>query len=400
MCLEWINRDGRIILFEKAVRTIPYGFLGVLFAIYLRQLGFDLVAIGVVLALTTLSSAFYSLIASLVADRVGRRRTLVFFALTDALAGGLLLLSTSWWAPVAAGIVGNMSVGTGEVGPYLSLEQAILPNTSDPKHRTLSFSLYNLTGYAASSAGSLLAAIPQYSGSGPAAYRPLFLAYLFSGLLGAVAYSTLSNRVERTQFAGERPPVLSEASKPIVLKLSALFAVDSFGGGFIVNVIVSLYFFTRYSLDLASLGLLFSATQIVTAFSFLVAARIAKRIGLLKTMVFSHIPSNILLALIPLASIEALAVALLLLRQSLSQMDVPTRQSYVMGVVRESDRTLAAGITNVSRSFAGAPGQFLAGLAMSSLWLGAPFIIAGCLKVAYDLSFFRIFRKTKPFEES
>ncbi len=399
MPLGRIDKDGRIILFEKAVRTIPYGFLGVLFAIYLRQLGFSLVAIGVVLALTTLSSASYSLIASLVADRVGRRRTLVFFALTDALAGGLLLLSTSWWAPVAAGIVGNMSVGTGEVGPYLSLEQAILPGTSDSKNRTLNFSFYNLTGYAASSAGSLLAGVPQYLGSGPAAYRPLFLAYLFSGLLGAVLYSTLSKRVECPKSMEERRPVLSEASKPVILKLSALFAVDSFGGGFIVNVIVSLYFFTRYSLDLTSLGLLFSATQIVTALSFLVAARISKRIGLLNTMVFSHLPSNFLVALIPFARTEALAVVLLLSRQSLSQMDVPTRQSYVMGVVAESDRTPAAGITNVSRSFAGAPGQFLAGLAMASLWLGSPFVIAGSLKVAYDLSLYGVFRKTRPSEE-
>ena len=399
MPLDWIDRDGRIILVEKAVRTIPYGFLGVLFAIYLRQLGFAFVAIGVVIALTTLSSAFYSLIASLVADRVGRRRTLVFFALTDALAGGLLLLSTSWWAPIAAGIVGNMSVGTGEAGPYLSLEQAILPRTSDPKHRTLSFSVYNLAGYAASSAGSLLAAVPQYSGSGPAAYRPLFLAYLVSGLLGAVLYSTLSKRVERVPSTEVRRLVLSDASKPVVLKLSALFAVDSFGGGFIVSVIVSLYFYTRYSLDFTSLGLLFSATQIVTALSFLVAARIAKRIGLLNTMVFSHIPSNILVALIPFAPTEALAVGLLLSRQSLSQMDVPTRQSYVMGVVAETDRTPAAGITNVSRTFAGAPGQFLAGLAMASLWLGSPFVVAGSLKVVYDLALYKVFRKTKPYEE-
>ncbi len=370
-----------------------------LFAIYLKQLGFTLIAIGVVLALTTLSSAFYSLVASLVADRVGRRRTLVFFALTDALAGGLLLLSTSWWAPVAAGIVGNMAVGTGEVGPYLSLEQAILPGTSDRKRRTLNFSIYNLAGYGASSVGSLLAGLPQYLGPGPEAYRPLFLIYLVSGLLGALFYSTLSRHVERTSSRAEKPPVLSQASKPVVLKLSALFAVDSFGGGFIVNVIVSYYFYTRYSLDLTSLGLLFSGTQIVTALSFLAAARIARRIGLLNTMVFSHIPSNVLVALIPFAPTGALAVGLFLSRQSLSQMDVPTRQSYVMGVVAESDMTPAAGITNVSRSFAGAPGQFLAGLAMANIWLGSPFVIAGSLKVAYDLSLYRVFHKTRPSEE-
>src|SRR5437879_8909776 len=188
---SWINRDGRLILLEKAVRTVPYGFLGVIYGVYLVQLGLPSFLIGLVLTLTVLSSAVYTFVISFLADRIGRRKTLVFFALTDAIAGGLLLTSTSWWAPALAGIVGNMTVGAGEVGPFLSLEQAMLPQTARGDRRTLAFSAYNLIGYGASSVGALLAGLPRYIG-----YPPLFLGYLVSGLLGAFLYFSLSDRVE------------------------------------------------------------------------------------------------------------------------------------------------------------------------------------------------------------
>jgi len=389
--LEWLTRDGKIILVEKAVRTVPYGFLGVLFSVYLSQLSFGTFQIGVVLALTVASSAIYTLIASIFADRLGRKRTLIFFALTDALAGAILFSSDSWWAPVAAGIVGNMTVGAGEVGPFLSLEQAILPIASHGTRRTLGFSVYDLVGYIASSAGALLVGIPQVFGSGTAGYRPLFLAYLASGLLGAYLYSRLSQRIEKEKAQASDITVLSNVSKPVVKKMSALFALDSFGGGFIGISILSYYFYQNYSLQLSSLGLLFAVGQIITAVSFLVAERIARRIGLLRTMVFTHIPSNILLAIIPLVPSASLAVALLFSRQSLSQMDVPTRQSYIMSVVPEADRTPAAGFTNVSRSVAQTPSPSIAGYAMAMLWLGSPLVIAGGLKIVYDLSLYKFF---------
>lgn len=394
----WMSNDGKLILIEKTVRTIPYGFLGVAFSVYLSQLGFDGSQIGVVLTLTILSSALYTFAISFVADRIGRRWTLVFFALTDFVAGSLLFLSASWWAPVLAGIVGNMTVGSGEVGPFLSLEQAMLPQTSDVKHRTLTFSIYNLVGYAASSVGALLAGIPQYSGSSLAAYRPLFLGYLISGLVGSFLYSKLSKHVEAQ--AETKRQILSEKSKPIVRKLSALFSLDAFGGGFIGVSILSYYFYERYALQLSSLGLIFSAAQIVTAVSFLAAERIARRIGLLRTMVLSHLPSNLFLSAIPFAPSAIWAVALLLCRHSLSQMDVPTRQSYTMAVVEESDRTAAAGFTNVSRTVASSIGPSLAGYAIANLWIGTPILAAGSAKIAYDLIVYRVFRKTKPPEEA
>src|SRR6266581_1943830 len=190
--LGWVARDGKIILLEKAVRTIPYGFMGVVFPVYLAQLGFNPLLVGLILTLTTVSSAFYTFIASLVADRIGRRRTLVFFALTDSIAGSLLFLVASPWGPVAAGVVGNVSVGAGEVGPYLSIEQAILPKAIHSGRRTLGFSVYNLIGYGASASGALVAGLPQFNGAGLVTFRPLFLAYLASGLLGALLYLTMS----------------------------------------------------------------------------------------------------------------------------------------------------------------------------------------------------------------
>ena len=397
---KWISNDGLLILVEKSVRTVPYGFLGVLFGVYLGALGFDPFQIGVVLTLTVFTSALYTFFVSFLADRTGRRRTLIFFAFMDLIAGSTLFLSTDWWPPVVAGVVGNMTVGAGEVGPFLSLEQAIIPKTCDSKHRTLAFSVYNLIGYGSSSVGALLAGVPEFLGSGIASYRPLFAAYLLSGLVGSLLYARMSSQVEaEIDRRGQGTRALSEKSKPIVEKLAALFAVDSFGGGFIAQSIVSYYFYVRYSLQLSSLGLIFSATQIVTALSFLAAERIARKIGLLRTMVFSHIPSNIFLASVAFAPSVSWAVALLLCRQSLSQMDVPTRQSYVMAVVQESDRTAAAGLTNTSRTMAQSISPSLAGYAMTTLGLGAPFVAAGGLKIAYDLMIYQSFRKIRPPEE-
>jgi MFS family permease len=390
----WISRDGKLIYLEKTVRTIPYGMLGVLFSYYLNFLGFGAFAIGVVVTLTVLSSALYTFIISFVADRIGRKKTLVFFALTDFVAGTLLLSSTDWWAPVLAGVVGNMTVGAGEVGPFLSLEQAMLPRTCDASRRTLAFSVYNLVGYGASSIGALLAGL-----QGTVGYRALFAVYMASGLIGAVLYSTLSDKVE-AERASARRAVLSRTAKPIVVRLSALFAVDAFGGGFIGANILSLYFLYRFNLDLATLGEIFFATQLVTALSFLLAERIARRIGLLRTMVFSHIPSNLLLLGVAFAPTPLSAVLLLLCRQSLSQMDVPTRQSYVMAIVEESDRTAAAGFTSTTRTVSSSVSPFLAGYAMASVWVGAPLVAAGTLKLAYDFLIYGSFRKVRPPEET
>ena len=390
----WIDRDGQLILLEKAVRTVPYGFLGVIYAVYLAQLGVDPFLIGVVLTLTVVSSALYTFIISFLADRIGRRKTLVFFALMDVVAAGLLLSSTTWWAPALAGIVGNMTVGAGEVGPFLSLEQAMIPQTTRTDRRTLAFSVYNLIGYGASSAGALLAGLQNYVG-----YTPLFVGYLLSGLVGAVLYASLSRQVEPDPNR-PRTSVISAAGRRTVFKLSSLFAIDSFGGGFIGQSILSYYFYLRFGLDFGTLGLIFFAAQLVTALSFLVSERIARRVGLLRTMVFTHIPSNVFLIAVALAPTPLLAVGLLLGRQSLSQMDVPARQSYVVSIVDEADRTAAAGLTNSIRTFSSSVSPWLAGYALANLWIGTPLAAAGILKLTYDFLIYKVFRNVRPPEET
>jgi MFS family permease len=381
---------------EKAVRTVPYGFLSVAFSLYLQYIEFSLLQIGVVLTLTILSSALYTFVVSFIADRVGRRKTLVFFALTDFVAGTLLFISRDWWAPVLAGIVGNMTVGAGEVGPFLSLEQAMLPRTAESNRRTFAFSLYNLIGYGASAVGAGLAGLA--STPSPDQLRPFFLGYLASGLVGAFLYSRLSTHAE-SEPAPTKRTVLSLKARPIVYRLSALFAIDSFGGGFIGGNILSLYFADRFGLNLASLAAIFLATQVVTALSFFLAERIARRIGLLRTMVFTHVPSNALLIGVAFAPTPLTAVFLLLGRQSLSQMDVPTRQSYVMSIVDEQDRTAAAGLTSTTRTVSSAVSPSLAGYALANLWTGTPLLAAGAFKLAYDLLIYRSFRRVRPPEE-
>ncbi len=392
-----MSNDGKLILLEKAVRTVPYGVLSVAFSLYLRDLGFTDFAIGVVLTLTVLSSALYTFVVSFVADRMGRRRTLAFFALTDFVAGLLLVASTAWWAPVLAGVVGNMTVGAGEVGPALSLEQAMLPRTCGAERRTFAFSLYNFVGYGASAAGAALAALAVVPG--PDQLRPFFLGYMASGLVGAFLYSRLTRGVE-TEGPAVKRAVLSPKSRPVVYRLSALFGLDAFGGGFIGTNILSLYFAQRFGLDLGSLGLVFFGTQVVTALSFFLAERIARRLGLLRTMVFSHVPSNVFLISVAFAPTALLAVFLLLCRQSLSQMDVPTRQSYVMAIVDEADRTPAAGFTSTTRTVTSSISPSLAGYALENLWMGIPLVAAGGLKLVYDTLIYASFRKVQPPEET
>jgi MFS family permease len=394
----WLDRNGKIVFLEKTVRTIPYGFLGVLYGVYMSQLGFPPFLVGAVLTLTVFTSALYTVGVSFVADRVGRKRTLILFALMDFVAGSVLFLSSAWWAPVIAGIVGNMTVGAGEVGPFLTLEQAILPQTTDSRHRTLTFSVYNLIGYGSSAVGALMSGLTPLFGGGTVGYRPLFAAYMASGLIGSLLYSRLSRNVELVGEVKKRA-VLSEKSKPIVRKLAGLFAIDAFGGGLIGQSILAYYFHLRFGMSDTSLGLVFFGTQIITAFSFLAAERIARRFGLLNTMVFSHIPSNIFLASVPFAPTALGGVLLLFCRQTLSQMDVPTRQSYVMAVVDEADRTPAAGLTNVSRSVSQSISPFIAGLAIAEVWVGAPIFVAGLLKLVYDGLIYRSFRSVKPPEE-
>lgn len=409
MLLDWLSTDGKLILSARVIRTFAYGFLSIVLAIYLKLLGFNDVLIGVVLTATLVNSVIFTLIASFYADRIGRRKTLIIYGALMSIAGAIFLATENYFALIAAALIGTINVTGSETGAFLSIEQALLPQTvKNNKKRNTVFALYNMAGTFAMSAGVLLSGLPtvlqeQYAMNQVESIKPLFLLYSALGIGVIGIYFMLSNKIEVLLSGATARPVmqsLSPQSKQIVGKLSGLFAVDSFAGGFVIQSIVSLWFFTKFGVDLAAISVIFSVAGVLTAFSFFAAAKIADRIGLVNTMVFTHIPSNVFLILVGFAPSLPLAIAFYLARMTLSQMDVPTRQSYIVAVVSEDERTPAAGITNISRNISQAVSPSLTGYILQILpALSAPFILGGALKIAYDIALYVNFRKIKPAEE-
>ena len=325
-----------------------------------------------------------------------------------SISGAIFLATNNYFALIAAALIGTINVTGSETGAFLSIEQALLPQTvKDNKRRNTMFALYNMAGTFAMSAGILLSGLPvvlqgQYEGIDQAeSIKPLFLLYSALGIAIIAIYFMLSKKIEVSgSIVKPVTQTLSPQSKKIVGKMSGLFAVDSFAGGFVIQSIVSFWFFTKFGVDLAALSLIFSVAGILTAFSFLAAAKIADRIGLINTMVFTHIPSNVLLILVGFAPSLPLAIAFYLARMALSQMDVPTRQSYIVAVVDEEERTAAAGITHISRNISQAVSPSLTGYILHILpALSAPFVLGGALKIAYDIALYFNFRNIKPAEE-
>jgi len=405
--LNWLTNDGKLLFTARMVRAFSYGFLSIILAIYLKQIGFADILIGAILSITLLNSVFFTLFASFYADRFGRKKILVSYAVLMAVAGIIFLLTDNYVALIIAALIGTINVTGSETGAFLSLEQAILPQTVKKiqKRNTL-FAFYNMGGTFTMSTGILLSGVPQLlqeSGwSQIESFKPLFAAYVIAGLIVAFLYIFLSKDIEVKNKNNSRMSSikqLSPESRSIVAKLSALFSLDSFAGGFVIQSIISFWFFTRFGIDLTTISLVFAVAGILTAFSYILATRLADKIGLINTMVFTHIPANILLILLAFAPTFPIALGLHLARMTLSQMDVPTRQSYIVAVVNENERTVAAGITNTSRNVTQAISPSIAGLVIQSLWLSAPFVIGGLLKIAYDLGIYFNFRKIKPPEE-
>lgn len=406
MTLDWVSRDGKLILGARVVRTFSYGFLSVILAIYLNLLGFSSILIGVVLTATLVNSVIFNLISSVYADKIGRRKFLILYAILMVVSSVIFFLTDNYAALIAAALIGTINVTGSEVGAFLSLEQAILPQTiNDEKKRTSIFSIYNMVGTFAMSGGVLLSGLPnilsQQLGLGHIpAIKLLFLAYAACALGALVIYLVLSPKIEiksKNKDASSFRSITPQ-SQSVIKKMSSLFAIDSFAGGFVIQSIVSFWFYTKFGADLSTLSYIFTIAGILTAVSYLLASKIASKIGLVNTMIYTHIPSNILLILIAFAPSFPIAIGLYFARMSISQMDVPTRQSYLMAVVNENERVAAAGITNTSRNIAQSVGPSLAGAIMGSL-LSAPFIIGGVLKLAYDIGLFLNFRKIKPPEE-
>lgn len=399
--------DIRILFSTRVVRLFCYGFLSVILALYLAEAGLTEGQIGLLFTLTLVGDALISLWLTTSADRFGRKRTLIVGALLMAGAGVAFLLTRNVTLLVIAAIVGVISPSGNEIGPFLSVEQAALTQLISNQKRTQFFAWYALVGSLATAMGALaggwLAQILQNNGwTALEAYRLVLIGYAVGGGLLLLLFLNLSTRVEVEAIQETTKRVLGlHRSRNVVFKLSSLFAMDAFAGGLLVQSLMAYWFHVRFGVESGVLGSIFFGANILAGFSALLAVRLAEKFGLINTMVFTHIPSNILLILVPLMPTLPLAIGVLLLRFSISQMDVPTRQSYTMAVVAPDERSAASGVTAIARSVGASLSPALTGLLFGiPVLFSAPFFLSGGLKIIYDVLLYREFRTVKPPEET
>jgi len=401
--LRELSADGRLLFATRSIRLFAYGGLSVVLVLYLVGLGLTESEVGLLLTATLLGDTLISLYLTTQADRIGRRRMLLVGAALMAAAGLVFGFTSRFWLLIVAGTVGVISPSGQEVGPFLAIEQAALSQVVSARTRTEVFGWYTLAGSLATALGALAAGMLthglQRSWTPLASNRAVVLSYASIGVVLALLFRHVSAasevQVTATSMTGLK------RSWRVVLKLSALFSLDSFGGGFVVQSFAAYWFYLRFGVDPRTLGALFFAANVLAGISALLASRLADRIGLVNTMVVTHLPSNVLLILIPLMPTLPLAALMLLLRFSISQMDVPTRQSYVMAVVDPYERSAASGITGIARTTGAALSPLFAGLLFASpALISVPFFIAGSLKIVYDLLLFRAFRAVRPADEA
>jgi MFS family permease len=395
--------DGCVLFGTRVIRMFAYGFLSVVLVLYLAQLGLGRALIGLLLSFTMIGDAAISLWMTTTADRVGRRRILMAGAALMLFAGILFAVTDRVALLLIAAIIGVISPSGNEVGPFLSVEQAALSQIVPDGLRTRVFAWYNLVGSFATAAGALcgggLTQFLQQTGVVPLnSYRTVLILYGVIGVLLAVLFTHLSPEVEAVHSDGPPTPTRFglHRSRGIVLRLSTLFCLDAFAGGFVVQSLVAYWFHVRFGVEPAALGGIFFGANILAGISALAAAWVAARIGLVNTMVFTHLPSNILLILVPLMPNLPLAIVVLFARFAISQMDVPARQSYTIAVVAPNERSAAGGITGIARSIGAAISPAIAGAFFSNpMLLGFPFFLAGGLKIIYDILLYRNFREVK-----
>ncbi|HUF20253.1 MAG TPA: MFS transporter [Burkholderiales bacterium] len=390
------------LLCTATLRSFATGMGAVLLGIYLAQRGVSLAQIGIVLSAGLAGGFAAMLLVSLRADRWGRRRILVALSLLGATGGVLLALADTLPLALAAAVLGMVN-GTGrDRGAASVLEQAILPQFTGDRQRTMGFARYNLLQSLGQAFGALAAGLPilLQNSLGLDVVASMQAAFLFySVLLGATCllYLGLSPAVETPPRAVA--PTVSPETRRTLRRISGLFAIDSIAGGFLGSALIAYFFFERFGVGAGTIGALFFLAGLLNAVSHLVAAWLAARIGLVNTMVFTHIPSSLILVAVGFAPSFAIAAALYLLREALVEMDVPTRQSYVMAVVRPEERTFASGVTNLVRLGGWAVSPSIAGLLMQGLSLATPLFVGASLKIGYDLLLYAAFRKLKPPEE-
>lgn len=396
------SRDARVLIAARGVRAYADGFISVLLPLYLTTLGMDGFQIGAVVTATLVGSAALTLLIGLVAHRLRRRWLLRSAALLMVATGIAFAFVHQFWPLLVVAFVGTLNPSSGDVSVFLPLEQSLLPQTVSARARTALFARYSLVASLVGAFGALSAGIPAFV----AAHTPLgrdmalagmFLLYALLAVAAFLLYRTLSVAIEP---AAHRPDAPLAASKKVVYTLAALFSLDAFGGGFVVQSLLALWLFKRYDLSVATTGTIFFWAGVLAAFSFPVAAWLAGRIGLVNTMVFTHLPSNLFLILVPFMPHLQPAIALILARFALSQMDVPARTSYVMAIVTPPEQPAAASMTAVPRSLATAAAPLLSGWLLSLSAFGWPLVIGGALKGIYDLLLLALFKAVRPPEES
>jgi len=383
------------------VRAFGDGYVSLLLPLYLLELGFSPLQVGIIAAATLLGSGLLTLLIGLHAYRYHYRTLLLAATILMTGTGLGFAAFTDFWPLLIIAIVGTLNPSSGDVSVFLPLEHAVLSRVVTDKERTAVFARYSLVGSLVAALGSLAAVLPAMmagiSGlSLKASIQAMFVLYAALGLFTVLIYRGLPKALE-SEVRETRAPL--QQSKKIVYGLAALFSLDAFGGGFVVQSMVALWLYQRFGLSVVAAGTIFFWTGLLTAFSYLIAVRIANRIGLVNTMVFTHLPSSLCLVLIPFMSDLNYVIALLFIRSALSQMDVPTRSSYVMAIVAPAERPAAASITSVPRSLASAAGPFLAGYLLGISSFGWPLLAAGCVKIVYDLLLLAMFRKVRPPEE-
>ncbi len=404
--MERESRNLLVIYAAAWLRSFNIGLLGVVLGVYLSREGFSATAIGLVIASGLAGAAAGTVFITFKADHLGRRRTLVSLALLSAFGAAPLIFHFGLPAVLMLAFVGMMNGMGSDRSPSFALEQAMVPGLVSDQKRTWALAWYSVVLDASGAVGALAAGIPLLAvriwnveiGSG---YRALFIGYAAVHLLSAACYLLLTHAVEvpRITLPGKPTTAISPGTKSTLARLCSLFAIDSLGGGFLTDALVSYWFFRRFGIAENKLALLFFTVHVLNALSHLGAAWLAKRIGLIKTMVFTHLPSSVFLILAAFMPSARWAVLLFLLRESLVEMDVPTRQSYVAAVVRPEERTFAAGVTNLTRNAAWATASAVAGVFMQQVAFSAPLLLGGGLKIIYDGLLWRAFRHVRPPEE-
>jgi MFS family permease len=410
--LNVLTQDAYLLFLARFIRLFAYGSLSVVLVFYLVGLGLTESQTGILFTLTLVGDTVISLYLTTRADRMGRRRMLLVGAILMAGAGVAFACSSNFLFLVIAGTIGVISPSGNEVGPFLSIEQAALAHVVSDQSRTNIFAWYTLAGSVATATGALFAGavtgVLQKATLPPiASYRVVVVLYAVLGVLLAGLFFRLSSAAEvySSRDVSGLPTTLKsffgvKKSHQVVVKLSSLFALDSFAGGFVVQSFAAYWFYLRFGVHPATLGVIFFWANVFAGISALLASRLAARWGLVNTMVLTHLPSNILLLLVPLMPKLWLAVLMLLIRFSISQMDVPTRQSYVMAVVSRDERSAAAGITGVARTTGAAISPLFVGFMFARpSWINVPFFLAGTLKILYDLLLYKEFVSIRPVEE-